>query len=70
MTEKFDSKTLTGNELIIIEKKAGGSDIAQAYATYWVWKKRTDPSFTWEQALDTPNGVIQELMADEDDPKD
>ena len=70
MTEKFDSKTLTGAELIIIEKKAAGSEIAQAYATYWVWKKRTDPTFTWEQALETPNGVLQEAMGDEVDPKD
>lgn len=74
----FDIDDLTLREVSLIENKAGMSinamNDSEKYmgglmaAIYWVAMKRTDPSFTWEQAQDTKMSVVSEFLGGGDDP--
>lgn len=67
---------LTLREIQIVEKQAGTAITAMQNETapkgammaalVWVIKKREDPSFTWEQALDTPMDEASAIIGDDD----
>ncbi len=69
---------LTGHEIHDVEEAIGMSfgDAAEAgsvfvgYGVYWIERRRTDPSYTYDQALSETLETVQEAIVDDEAPLD
>lgn len=64
MTKKtFDQMSMTGRELKDMQKVTDGpEDPTQVSAMYWIAKRREEPSFTFDQALDVPLSEVMDYL--------